>query len=290
MTENKRYYWLKMYDDLFKSKRIKKLRKLSSDFFIIYLKLQLISLKDGGRLVYTGVEDSFASELALEIDEDSDKVQITLAFLQSCGLLEVEGNEYILPYVEKCTGSETQSTRRSRKSRENKALRELACNNDEKALHCNTHATNMQRECNGDRRDREIEIRDKDNLSYRYINLDPKDAIIQCWKDVTGKNIYQNNSFIDKSIDQFDINFILESIQMISKSDYLMGKTDHKITIQYKWFLKNIYAVHDGKFSTFLENTGKKRNKTKNKTDEYNQFPQNNYDFDDLENEFLANK
>ena len=145
MSENKRYYWLKMYDDLFTSKRIKKLRKLSSDFFIIYLKLQLLSLKDGGRLTYSGIEDSFVSELALEIDEDPDKIQITLAYLQSCGLLEVDNNEYILPYVEKCTGSETQSTRRSRKSRQNKAMAAaLVDNNSDKMLQCNDDATQVQ--------------------------------------------------------------------------------------------------------------------------------------------------
>lgn len=141
---NKRYYWLKLHDDFFKSKRIKKLRKLGSDFVIIYLKMQLLSLQNNGILEFSGIEDSFASEIALDIDEDEDKVQLTISYLQSCGLLEcTEGNEFFLPYVEKLTGSETQSTIRSRKCRENKALEQLSLEN---ALHCNTNEAKCNRE------------------------------------------------------------------------------------------------------------------------------------------------
>lgn len=105
---NKKYYWLKLHDDFFTSKRIKKLRKLGSDFVIIYLKMQLLSLKNGGMLEFSGIEDDFASEIALDIDEDSDKVQLTISYLQSCGLLVVNDNaEIFLPYVEKLTGNES---------------------------------------------------------------------------------------------------------------------------------------------------------------------------------------
>jgi predicted phage replisome organizer len=139
MSENKKFYWLKLHDDFFRSKRIKKLRKLGSDFVIIYLKMQLLSLRNNGILEYSGVENNFSDEIALDIDEDPDKVQLTISYLQSCGLLECKDNtEFFLPYVEKCTGKETQSTIRSRRFRENK----------EKALHCNADATLMQRSCN----------------------------------------------------------------------------------------------------------------------------------------------
>ena len=158
---NKRYYWLKLHDDFFKSKRIKKLRKLGSDFVIIYLKMQLLSLQNNGIIEFSGIEDDFASEIALDIDEDEDKVQLTISYLQSCGLLEcTEDNELFLPYVEKLTGSETQSTIRSRKSRQNKALEKLSIQN---ALQCNTNVTKCNRE-----KDIEIDI-DKDTDTNKSI-------------------------------------------------------------------------------------------------------------------------
>ena len=56
---NKRYYWLKLKDDFFRDKAIKKLRRIAGGdtYVIIYLKMQLLSLKSGGKLFYEGVED-----------------------------------------------------------------------------------------------------------------------------------------------------------------------------------------------------------------------------------------
>ena len=89
MSENKRYYWLKMPEDFFKSLRIKKLRKLAGGdtYTIIYLKLQLLSLNSEGVLQYKGIEKTFEEEIALEIDEDVENVIVTMNYLRTCGLL-----------------------------------------------------------------------------------------------------------------------------------------------------------------------------------------------------------
>ena len=86
----KKYFWLKLKDDFFQQRAIKKLRKLAGGdtFTIIYLKLQLLSLKDEGRLYYEGVEDQFFKEMALAIDEDESNVQFTIIFLEKNNLLE----------------------------------------------------------------------------------------------------------------------------------------------------------------------------------------------------------
>ena len=103
MAENKRYYWLKLMDDFFDSKRIKKIRKMAGGdtYTIIYLKMQLLSLKKGGYLEYSGLEDEFYKEIALDIDEDEINVQVTIQYLLSCGLLETSDSiEYKLPFVQ----------------------------------------------------------------------------------------------------------------------------------------------------------------------------------------------
>ena len=58
---SKRYYWLKLKDDFFSSIKIKKLRKTEDGnlLTIIYLKMQLLSVKNGGTLSFEGVESSF---------------------------------------------------------------------------------------------------------------------------------------------------------------------------------------------------------------------------------------
>ena len=117
----KRYYWLKLQDGFFSSKRIKKLRKMAGGdtFTIIYLKMQLLAMKTDGYLRWSGLEDDFASELALDLDEDADNVKLTLAYLINCGLVETSDNiTFFLPWAVENTGSETSAAKRMRDMRE----------------------------------------------------------------------------------------------------------------------------------------------------------------------------
>ena len=145
MADNRRYYWLKLKEDFFTDKRIKRLRKISGGdtYTIIYLKLLLLSLKDSGKLYYDGVETDFIKELALTIEETEDDVMVTVNYLVAQGLMEIitENDEYFLTEIPSLIGSETAYTRRSRKSR------------GQKALQCNTGATScnlLQQNCNGE--------------------------------------------------------------------------------------------------------------------------------------------
>lgn len=158
MAENRRYYWLKLKEDFFTDKRIKRLRRISGGdtYTIIYLKLLLLSLKNSGKLYYDGVETDFIKELALTIDETEDDVMVTVNYLVAQNLMEiiVENDEYFLTEIPNLIGSETASTRRSRKSR---AYRE-----NQKVLQCNTNATLgnlLQQNCNTEiEKEKEIDI------------------------------------------------------------------------------------------------------------------------------------
>lgn len=151
----KRYYWLKLQDGFFNSKRIKKLRRLAGGdtYTIIYLKMQLLAMKTDGILRWSGVEDDFASELALDLDETPDNVAVTLQFLLTYGLAETSDNiNFFLPYAVENTGSEGSSAKRVREFRQRQALQ------------CNTEVTQVKRLCNVEKEieteiesDREIE-------------------------------------------------------------------------------------------------------------------------------------
>lgn len=143
---NRRYYWIQLAQDFFKSKEMKLLRKMpgGDTYTIIYLKLMLISLEDSGKIYFEELAQDLAEEMALLIDEDTEAVRMTLMFLSKKGLLTRHSDyEFFLEQVPEMIGSETASTRRSRKHRE------------QKALQCNTNATKR----NGDIDiDKEIEL------------------------------------------------------------------------------------------------------------------------------------
>ena len=127
----KKYYWIKLSQAFFQSKEIKKLRRIAGGdtYVIIYLKMQLISLETGGRIYYDGIEDDFAEELALSLDEDVNNIRMTLAFMQKCGLIEKRSEEeYFLPEVIRNFGAETDAAIRKRRQRERDKVA-LLCDN-----------------------------------------------------------------------------------------------------------------------------------------------------------------
>ena len=149
----KRYFWLKLYDDFFTSKRIKKLRTIAGGdtYTIIYLKMQLKALKTDGYLYFDGVMSDFAEELALDIDEKPDDVKVTINYLLTVGLLETnDGEQYKLPFLEKCIGSETASAQRVRDHR-----------TKNKTLQCNADVTEVKQVGNAEK---EIEKRKSKNI------------------------------------------------------------------------------------------------------------------------------
>ena len=116
----KKYYWLKLNEGFFQQKEIKKLRRIAGGdtYTIIYLKLLLRSLANNGFLYYEGIEPTFAEELALDIDEETENVGVTLNFLHRCGILEEKSeDEYYLLTTGEMTGSETGAARRMRNKR-----------------------------------------------------------------------------------------------------------------------------------------------------------------------------
>ena len=142
MSEPKRYFWLKLHKDFFQRKEIKRLRKIAGGdtYTIIYLKMLLRSIMSDGKLYFDGLEDDFASELALDLDEKEENVQITIQYLLKSGLLEMcSDEEYYLPDTKDSTGCETAVAVRVRRHREK-----------QKALQCNTDVTQIKHLCNGE--------------------------------------------------------------------------------------------------------------------------------------------
>lgn len=142
MTTGKRYYWLRLKDDFFSSKRIKKLREMAGGdtYLIIYLKMQLLAMKTEGVLSWTGLEDKFTDELALDLDEKPDDVAVTLMYLLKTGLAETSDDvNFFFPYAVENTGSEGASAERVRAFRKRQTL------------HGNASVTPMKQICNGEK-------------------------------------------------------------------------------------------------------------------------------------------
>lgn len=121
MAQEKRYWWLKLPEDFFNQIEIKLLRKIAGGdtYTIIYQKMLLLSLKNGGLLYFEGFADKFAEEISLTIDEKLENVEVTLSFLQSKNLIvELDKMTFEMQKAKIMTGSETSGAERTRRYRE----------------------------------------------------------------------------------------------------------------------------------------------------------------------------
>lgn len=257
MGENKKYFWLKLYNDFFSSKRIKRLRSLAGGdtYTIIYLKMQLKALKDDGYLYFDDVMDDFAEELALDIDENADDVRVTIQYLSRVGLLESSenGKEYFLPYVQTCIGSETASAQRVRNYRARKK--------EQEALPCNTDETPMKQvetKCNTEiEKEKELET-DIEKNKYQLI-ADMYNNTCVSFPRLT-KLSDSRKKAIGARLKKYSLEEIQRVFDLAEKSDFLKGNNSRNWNANFDWLMNdaNMAKVLDGNY------TNKPRSQTQN--------------------------
>ena len=228
----KRYFWLKLKDDFFNQKEIKMLRKISGGdtFTIIYLKLLLVSLKNDGKIYYDGIANSMAEEVALDIDEEVEDVQITLNYLKQKGLLVFNSDDEMeLSDIHQMIGSETAAASRMRKHR--------ALKNEQERNNVTKKLPNSYTEI-----DIEIDTeKEIDTDAEKKPPAAPKNAY----------QIYQECFGVLNSINQQDITFWIEDLseEMVieaMKKAVLAGKPySYAKGIMKQWSNKGIKTVED---------------------------------------------
>lgn len=178
MTE-KRYFWIKLQMDFWKSPVVKMLRKPSGGdtYAVIYLEMILLSLENNGYIYYSGVGDSFAEEIALVLDEETINVEFVLAFLKQKRLIEFS-DDTSFKFTEDVTadlvGSESASARRVRAYRK----RQKTIASEQKTLQCNINETNRNLDIDIDKEkdiDNNIRSFSDENDQVNSQNKQPKE-------------------------------------------------------------------------------------------------------------------
>ncbi|AVK60551.1 replisome organizer [Lactobacillus sp. CBA3605] len=188
----KTYYWIKLQMDFFKTPVVKLLRKMSggATYTVIYLKMILLSLDDGGYIYFTGIGKSFSEEIALTLDEEPVDVEFLLTFLRSKRLVEFSAEQDDMAFkfaddvVAGLIGKETGSAKRVRAYR--KRAKQLALQSNNDVTMCNTEKE-LELELD---LDSELEL-DKDKREVRSpAKAEPFDwkSVINYLNDKAGKH------------------------------------------------------------------------------------------------------
>lgn len=258
---NKRYYWLKLYDDFFSSLRIKKLRKLAGGdtYLAIYLKMQLLAMKSDGILKWSGLEDDFTSELALELDEEPENIKVTLAYLLSCGLAETDDSiNYFFPFAVSNVGSEStvaQRVRDYRKKAKEEALNEAENNAVTPLLHCNTEKE-IEEDTRGKRQEEDIEA-DVTAPNGAVCRTGDVRRVVEAWNSlginpimkITGSST--RSGMLRARISEYGVDAVINAIAQINDSSFLKGQNKSGWTVSFDWFVRpnNFLKVMEGRYS-----------------------------------------
>ena len=255
----KKYYWIRLKTDFFKSLAMKKLRRIAGGdtYTIIYLKLQLLSADTEGYLYFEGVENTFAEEIASLLDEDEDNVKVTLQFLQSVGLLEQKSeDEYLLTEVPFLIGGESESADRVRRHRQKKAI--IEAQEEKKALQCNadvTECNDLVTACNTERekrREEKEEIREEkreSKIDYELIARMYNDTCVSFPRLTTLSDA--RKKAIKARLNKYSLEDIQRAFDLAEASDFLKGNNGRNWSANFDWIIKdtNIAKILDGNYN-----------------------------------------
>jgi predicted phage replisome organizer len=243
----KKFYWLKLKNDFFSDKAIKKLRRIAGGdtYTIIYLKMQLFSLANEGKLFYEGLEDAFYKELALDLDEDEDNVRATLIFLENVGLIEkVNDEEYLLNAVPFLIGKESESAERVRRFREKNNVKALQCNAN--VTGCNENVT-IEKEIEIDK-DIEIDKEKREKSDYKNIVAMYNETCVSFPK--VSKLSDARRKAIKARLNTYSLEDFKKLFEEAEASDFLKGKNARNWQASFDWLIKdaNMVKVLDGNY------------------------------------------
>lgn len=249
----KRYYWLKLQEDFFSSPKIKKLRRIAGGdtYTVIYLKMQLLSIKNGGVIEYQGIEQTFAEELALILDEDTENVKVTLSFLASQGLIEQSDDKsFLLTQAAENIGSESESASRVRAFRSKTTAEALQCNSV--VTPCNNLLT-LDKEKDKDRdKEKEGEVIGGERLPpvpYGQIK-DLYNSICISLPKCTAMSEARKKAIKARFASGYTLDNFERLFKKTESSSFLKGKNARNWRATFDWLVKdtNMAKVLDGNY------------------------------------------
>ncbi|MDD7044344.1 MAG: phage replisome organizer N-terminal domain-containing protein [Peptoniphilaceae bacterium] len=221
MSDNKRYYWLKLPEDFYDDDTIQWIedQENGAAYVNFYLKLLLKSLSDDGRLIrYVGqrLMPYDVKSLARLTNTDTDTVRVALELFVNIGLVErLETGELYMSQIDEMIGKETEAARRKRRYRARKAIE-----GDVKELPSGTMSQEnetMSKRCPTDNREKiidkeiEIEIRDDNNIG-KNLSEEEKRTIDYYYRLVKNNTSTSDKDLIVSAIKQYGWKRILYTL------------------------------------------------------------------------------
>jgi len=263
MSDNKKYYYIKIKDNFYDTDDIKLLQSMDNGYLYsdILMKLYLKSLKYNGKLMFKDHIPFNAKMIATITCHNIAIVEKALSIFAEIGLIEIldNGAIYMLD-IQNFIGQSSTEADRKKEYRQRIAIEKNKLLPEGEDI-CPDICP--QRE---DKIPPEIEIRDRDKDKEIDIELDnsiskdilvPKDLvpIQEAWNSLglSKINSIKGNrlKLLKARIKEYGIDTILKSIESIRNSSFLKGQNKTGWVIVFDWFIKpnNFPKVLEGNYT-----------------------------------------
>lgn len=232
------------------------------DMQIIYLRMMLLSIDKGGYIYYQGVYDSIEEELAEEFNEDVELIKETLEYLKSNNMIDLNDNfDCFLPEAAQCTGSESYSAERMRKSRENRKMSQ--CDSDVTSSDSVVTPCDEEIEIEIEKeKEKEIEKEiEKEKIDYQQIADMYNDTCVS-FPRLTKLSDARKKA-IRARMKQYSVDDFKRLFEMAEGSSFLKGENSRNWSATFDWLLKdsNMAKVLDGNYQD-RQSRGEKKEET----------------------------
>ena len=268
MATGKRYYWIKLKDSFMSSDAVDFLmgQPDGANYVVLYQMLCLKTINTGGKL------ERHIGEVIIPYDEAKiqrdtkwfsiDTVRVALNLYKALGLVYVDKDGALcLTDHENLVGSETDWAEKRRRQRSDLPVPSLPSGDNVPS----NVPQNVPIDIDIENRDKEIDIRDKSEeiekeegtLSDESV-CRPQDVrrVVDTWQSLGIQKLRQIPSASTKTgqmlrarIKDYGIGSVLEAIEIVRASDFLMGRAkDFQIT--FDWFVRpnNFLNIVNGKY------------------------------------------
>ena len=280
MATGKRYYWIKLKESFMTSDAVDFLMSQpdGANYVVLYQILCLKTINTGGKL------ERHIGEVIIPYDESKiqrdtkwftiDTVRVALNLYKALGLIFVD-NDGTLALADFCNlvGSETDYAEKNRRIRANQqtALPGHNVSTDVSSDVSENVSTDIEN------RDKEIDIRDKsEDIEKEEGTLSdesvcrPQDVrqVVEAWNSLgvqllrkVPPSTTKTGQMLRARIREYGIGSVLEAVEMVRASDFLMGRTNSDWLITFDWFVRpnNFQKVVNGNYN----NRAKKQPETK---------------------------
>lgn len=284
MATGKRYYWIKLKDSFMNSDAVDFLmgQPDGANYVVLYQILCLKTINTGGKL------ERHIGEVIIPYDESKiqrdakwfsiDTVRIALNLYKALGLIYVDNDGTLaLADFSNLVGSETDYAEKNRRLRANQqsSLPGHNVSTDVSSDVSSFVSGNVSTDI--DIRDKDIEIRDKSEeiekdegtLSDESVcRTQDVRQVVEAWNSLgvqvlrkVPPSTTKTGQMLRARIREYGIGSVLEAVEMVRASDFLMGRTNADWRITFDWFVRpnNFPKVVNGNY----DNRAKKQPETK---------------------------